>query len=177
MGHGARPFLAASLGFAAAFVVACGSSNGLLSGDQASGLNAQLAAISSAVSAGRCAHAAVAAQRFGDLVGQLPRNVNTTLIRNLGQGAETVSELVANHCTNRPIRTTSSTSSTSSSTPTTATTTITQTTTETNPTTTSSSSTSTTTATNPTGTGTTSNGGAGLTTGQGGGGGANQNGQ
>ena len=96
---------------------------------------AQLAAISSAVDAGRCAHAAVAAQRFSNLVGQLPRNVNTTLIRNLGQGAETVSELVANHCTNRPIRTSSSTSTTSSSTPTTTTTTVTQTTTETTPTT------------------------------------------
>jgi hypothetical protein len=172
MGHGARALLAASLGFAAAFVVACGSSNGLLSGDQANALNAQLAAVSSAVDAGRCAHAAAAAQRFSNLVGQLPRNVNTTLIQNLGQGAETVSELVANHCSSNPATTNTSSSTTSLTTPTT-TTTVTQTTTATNPTTTSSSSTTTTTATNSTATGTTSNGGAGLTTG----GGANQNGQ
>jgi hypothetical protein len=172
MRHGARALLAASLGFAAAFVVACGGSNGLLSGDQASALHGQLAAISSAVRDGRCAHAAVAAQRFSNLVGELPRNVNTTLIQNLGQGAETVSELVANHCSSTPTTASSSTTTTTSATST-ATTTITQTTTQTPPPTTSSTSTSTSTATNPPATGTTSNGGAGLTTG----GGANENGQ
>jgi hypothetical protein len=176
MGHGARAFLAASLGFAAAFVVACGGGNGLLSGDQASALKSQLASISSAVDAGRCARADAAARHFNDLVGELPRNVDTTLIKNLGQGAETVSELVADHCTNAPVTTTSSSSTTTSTTATsTETTTVTQTTTPPPTSTSSSTSTSTSTATNPTGTGTTSNGGAGITTGQGGGG-AIQNG-
>jgi hypothetical protein len=175
MGHGARAFMAASLGFAAAFVVACGSSNGLLSGDQASALKSQLASISSAVDAGKCARANASARRFSNLVGQLPRNVNTTVIANLGQGAETVSELVADHCSSAPATTsTSSSTTTSTSATATQTTTITQTTTATTPPSTgTSTSSSSSTATNPPATGTTSNGGAGLTTGQGGGG-ANQ---
>jgi hypothetical protein len=176
MGHGARAFMAASLGFAAAFVVACGSSNGLLSSDQAGALKSQLASISSAVDAGKCARANVAARRFGDLVGQLPSNVNTTVIRNLGQGAETVSQLVANQCSSAPVTTSSSSTTTSTTTTATETETVTQTTTPPPTSTSSSTSTSTSTATNPPSTGTTSNGGAGITTGQGGGG-APQNGQ
>ncbi len=174
MGLGARAFLAASLGFAAAFVVACGGNNGLLSGDQASNLNAQLTSLSSAVASGQCGAAAAAAQRFSDLIGGLPRNVNTTLIQNLGQGAETISQLAARDCSTSTSTSTTTSSSTSTSTPTTPTTTVTSTTTV--PVTqTSTSSSSSGTATNPPATGTTSNGGAGLTTGQGSGG-ANNNG-
>ena len=46
MRYGSRAFLAGSLGFAVAFVVACGSGNGLLSGDQASTLTGELTSIS-----------------------------------------------------------------------------------------------------------------------------------
>ncbi len=174
MGLGARAFLAASLGFAAAFVVACGGNNGLLSGDQAGNLNAQLTSISSAVESGQCGAAAAAAQHFSDLVGGLPRNVNTTLIQNLGQGAETVSELAARDCTHATTTPTKTATSTPTSTPTTTATVTTTTTVPTTPTSTPTTTSSpTSTATNPAGTGTTSNGGAGLTTGQGSRGGAN----
>lgn len=173
MGHGSRAFLAGSLGFAVAFVVACGGQNGLLSGNQAANLNGQLNSISSAVAAGRCGPARSAAQAFSNEVAALPNSVNTTLVKNLGQGATTVSELAARDCSST---TASHTSSKTTSTPTT--TTVTSTTT--NPTSSSGSSSSST-ATNPggTGTSTTSNGGAGIgTTGAGGAGaGANQNGQ
>lgn len=163
--HGARAFLAGSLGFAVAFVVACGGGNGLLSSNQANTLNNQLSSVSAAVSAHKCGQAAAASQRFSNVVAGLPNDVNTTLIQNLGQGAATVSALAAHDCSSSS---SSSSSSTSSSTSTTTS----------SPTTTTSSSTTTkqsqtTTATNPGGTGTTSNGGAGLTTP----GGNNQNGQ
>ncbi|MGH2895185.1 MAG: hypothetical protein ACRDPM_18235 [Solirubrobacteraceae bacterium] len=51
MGLGSRAFLAGGLGFAAAFAVACGSTNGLLSADQNSSLTSQLDAVSSALAA------------------------------------------------------------------------------------------------------------------------------
>ena len=57
MGFGSRAFLAGGLGFAAAFVVACGGSNGLLSADQSSTLSNRLDAVSAAVSSGNCAAA------------------------------------------------------------------------------------------------------------------------
>jgi hypothetical protein len=163
MGHGAKAFLAGSLGFAVAFVVACGSGNGLLSSDEASTLNAELGSVSSAVSAHDCAQATSAAQRFNTLVGDLPRNVSTTLIKNLGAGAVTVAALAQRDCHATSTHTTTSTTSTSTTT--TTVTNPTTPTTQTNPTsTTTSTSTS---ATNPTGTGTNTNGGAGLTTGVG----------
>ena len=59
-----RAFLAGSLGFAVAFVVACGGGTGLLSSQQADSLNAQLNSVSSAVSSGQCASARAAAQSF-----------------------------------------------------------------------------------------------------------------
>lgn len=181
MGIGSRATLAASLGFAVSFVVACGGGNGLLSSDQSSSLNAQLDSVSSAVAAGKCGAATSAARAFSNQVANLPPKVNTTLVQNLGQGAATVGELAAKDCQNS-----TTSSSTSTSTPTT-TETVTTTTTATNPTTTTSSSTSTstTTATNPTSPSTTptngggGNGGAGFGgTGTGGNGnGGNGNGQ
>src|ERR1700722_16059939 len=96
MGFGSRALLAAVLGFAAAFVVACGSSgNGLLSSGQSSSIAAQLTAISNAVQGGHCGRATVASQRLTDLVASLPSGVNQTLQTNLGQGASTVQELAA----------------------------------------------------------------------------------
>jgi hypothetical protein len=165
MRYRSRAFLAGILGFTVAFVVACGSGNGLLSADQASNLNHQLSSISAAVAAGDCSGATAAAQQLSNEVGALGSNVNTTLIENLGQGAATVSALATRDCsrsTTTMTRTTTTTTSSTTTTPTTTTTTSTPTTTT--PTTTTSP---TGTATNPGGTGTTSNGGAGLTTGAG----------
>jgi hypothetical protein len=100
MGFGSRALLAAVLGFAAAFVVACGSSgNGLLSSGQSSSIAAQLTAISNAVSAGHCGRATLASHRLTNLITNLPSGVNQTLVTNLGQGASTVQELSAKQCT------------------------------------------------------------------------------
>lgn len=184
MRYGARAFLAGSLGFAVAFVVACGSGSGLLSGNQASTLNAQLTSISNAIGNGNCTSAQAAANRFSSELANLPRGVSTTLINNLDQGILTVGALAQKACSSSSSSSSTSSSSTSSTTPTTTTTT----TTTTNPTTTTTSpstTTSSSSATNTSSSGTSSNGGAGLTTGNGGGGGAggagangaNQNGQ
>ncbi len=174
MGLRPRAFLAGSLGFAVAFVVACGGSTGLLSSQQAGGLNAQLNALSSAVTAGRCDSARGAAQAFQSSIAALPSTVNSTLAKNLGQGASTLSALADRNCSSSSSSTTTSHSTTSSTTtkPTSSSISTTTVTNSTSPT----SSTDTGTATNPAGggTSTTSNGGAGIggtTTG-----GGNQNG-
>ena len=172
MGFGSRAFLAGSLGFAAAFVVACGGSNGLLSADENSSLTSQLHSISSALGSHQCGEADSAAAQLTNAVANLPPAVTTTLVKNLGQGAGTVSQLAQRACT-----TSSSTSRSTSSTSTTPTTSSSSTTSSTSSSPSSSTSTPTvgTSATNPTtpGTSTTSNGGAGVgatgtsTTGQG----------
>jgi hypothetical protein len=100
MGFGSRVSLAAVLGFAAAFAVACGSSgNGLLSSGQSSSIAAQLTAISDAVQGGHCGKATVASHRLNNLITDLPSDVNQKLQTNLGQGASTVQELAAKDCT------------------------------------------------------------------------------
>ena len=63
MGFGSRAFLAGGLGFAAAFAVACGSSNGLLSADQNNSLTSQLNSVSAAVSAHSAARPTARRQR------------------------------------------------------------------------------------------------------------------
>jgi hypothetical protein len=99
MGFGSRASLAAILGFAAAFVVACGSSgNGLLSSAQSSSIASQLTAISNAVQAGHCGRATIASHRLTNVISDLPSGVNQTLVTNLGQGASTVQELAVKHC-------------------------------------------------------------------------------
>jgi hypothetical protein len=100
MGFGSRASLAAILGFAAAFVVACGSSgNGLLSSGQSSSIAAQLTSISNAVQAGHCGKATSASHKLTNLITDLPSGVNQKLLTNLGQGASTVQELAAKDCT------------------------------------------------------------------------------
>jgi hypothetical protein len=157
MGFGSRASLAAILGFAAAFVVACGSSgNGLLSSGQSSSIAAQLTAISNAVQAGHCGRATIASHRLTNLISGLPSDVNQKLLTNLGQGASTVQELAVKDCT---------TQSTSTPTVTAPPTSTQATTTQTQPPTTSAVTTTTppthttpppTTATNGGGTGTSS---------------------
>ena len=161
MGLKPRAFLAGSLGFAVAFVVACGGGTGLLSSQQAADLNARLNSVSSAVSAGQCGTARGAAASFQSQVAALPSTVNSTLARNLGQGASTLSALASRNCSSSSASTSrsSSTSSSSSS----STSSSISTTTVTNSTSPTSSS-DTGTATNPAGGGTTTttNGGAGI---------------
>jgi hypothetical protein len=159
MGFGSRASLAAILGFAAAFVVACGSSgNGLLSSGQSSSIAAQLTAISNAVHSGHCGRATVASHRLTNLITDLPSDVNQKLLTNLGQGASTVQELAVKDCTTQSTSTptvTAPTTTTSASTtqPPTQATTTTTTTTTTPPTNTTPPPT---TATNGGGTGTSS---------------------
>jgi hypothetical protein len=157
MGFGSRAALAAILGFAAAFVVACGSSNGLLSSGQSSSIAAQLTAISNAVQSGHCGRATVASHRLTNLITDLPAGVNQKLQTNLGQGASTVQELAVKGCTTH---TTSTPTVTVPTTTTQAVTTQTQTQTATTTTTTTTPPTNTTppptTATNGGGTGTSS---------------------
>jgi len=162
MGLRSRAFLAGGLGFAAAFVVACGGSNGLLTSGQANTLSTRLDALSAAVNSGNCSAANSAANAFNDAVGHLPPSVSTKLVQNLGDGAQTVKQLAAKDCSSTSSSTApTSTSSTTSTQPTsTTTTTVTNTPTTTH----SSTATQTGTATNgpAPGTSTTTNGGASL---------------
>jgi hypothetical protein len=163
MGYAPRAILAGGLGFAAAFVVACGGGAGLLSGNQSIALSGQADQISSAVQAGNCGAATNASAALSSDVQNLPATVNSTLRSNLSQGANTIAQLAATDCrqhtTSTPSTPTRSTSASTSSTSSTSTSTSTST-----PTTTSSTSTTSTSATTPTNTGTTSTttGGAGL---------------
>jgi hypothetical protein len=165
MGYAPRVLLAGGLGFALAFLVACGGGSGLLSSDQANGLNSELDQLANAINSGQCGAAADAVSTFSNLVVGLPASVSPTLTNNLKQGATTVQQLAARDCHNTTSSTTSSTSSstTSSSTPTT---TSSSTTTPSTTSSTTSSSTTTSSATTPTTSGTTSttsgSGGAGL---------------
>lgn len=161
MRYAPRAILAAGLGFAASFVVACGGSSGLLSGDQSDALSGQADQISSAVQSGNCGAAVNASAVLNSDVQTLPVTVNPTLRRNLTQGASTIAALASRDChqhtastptTATPLSTTTTSTSTSTST------------TSTTPTTTTSTSTTSTSATTPTDTGTTSTttGGVGL---------------
>lgn len=159
MRYAPRAILAAALGFAVSFVVACGGGSGLLSGDQSDALNSQADQISAAVQSGNCGAAVNASAVLGNDVQTLPVTLNPTLRRNLNQGASTIAELARKDCHHKP---STQSTSTSSSTTTTSTSTSTSTSTTT-PTTTTSSSTTSTSATTPTDTGTTSTtGGVGL---------------
>ena len=160
MGLRPRAFLAGILGFTVAFVVACGGGNGLLSSDQAANLSSKLDAVDSAVGGHNCGQAHSAAQNLQDAVAALPSTVNSSLTRNLSQGADTLSQLAGSDCTTSTTTSSKTTSSTSTSTTPTTTATVTKTQTQ-------STQTSQATATKPGGTGTSptsSNGGAGIGT-------------
>ena len=183
MRYAPRAILAAGLGFAAAFVVACGGGSGLLSGDQSGALSSQADAVSSAVQAGNCGAAVNASAILSGDVRTLPVTVNSTLRSNLSQAASTISQLAQTDCRQHAATaaSTPTTSSTSTSTTSTSTSTSTSTTTTTPTTTTTSTSTTSSTATTPPNTGTTSTttGGVGIggtTTTTGGGGNGNSGG-
>jgi hypothetical protein len=160
MRYAPRAILAAGLGFAVSFVVACGGGSGLLSGDQSDALSGQADQISSAVQSGNCGAAVSASAVLDNQVQTLPVTVNSTLRSNLSQGASTIAELARKDC-----RHTTSTQSTTTASSTTTTSTSTSTSTSTTtPTSTSATSTTSSTATSPTDTGSTSTttGGVGL---------------
>jgi hypothetical protein len=169
-----RALLAGGAGFAVSFLAACGGGAGLLSGDQASGLNNQLNKVSQALASGNCGAVRDGAEAFAVQVANLPATVSATLRTDLDQGASAISTAAVRQCQQPTTRTAPPATTTTSTTPTT-TTTHTTTTTTTPTTTTSTTTTPTTPATTPTTTGTTgtgSSGGGGLGGGVGGGSGA-----
>jgi hypothetical protein len=155
MRHAPRAILAAGLGFAAAFVVACGGGSGLLSSDQSGALSGQADQIASAVQHGNCGAAVDASRILGSDVQTLPVTINPTLRRNLSQGASTIAQLAQQDCRHHTT-TAQAPTTTSSSTTTTSSTSTTTSSTSTSTPTTSSTSTTSSTATTPTDTGTTS---------------------
>jgi hypothetical protein len=134
-----------ALGCAVALLVACGDSNGLLSGSQAGSLQDALSSAQSACDGGDAARAQVAARSFADRVNALPAGaVDRRLIANLRQGAATLEALVGGGCA-ATTRTTTTPTVTTTTTPTTTTSTTTTSTTPTEPTTTTPPPTTTTT--------------------------------
>src|SRR6185312_8126311 len=108
------------LGFAVALLVACGNSNGLLSGSDAQSLQAALSAAQSACANGDAAGAASAAQSFSQRVDALGTAVDRRLSANLQQGASTLQSLVPRTCTGTTATTTAPTvTTTTTTTPTT----------------------------------------------------------
>jgi hypothetical protein len=88
------------LGCAAAVFVACGDTNGLLSGDRASSLDNALDGVSSACARGNVGDAESAAARVQRQVeGLAATDVDRRLLRNLRQGADTIAQLVPETCT------------------------------------------------------------------------------
>jgi len=172
MRYASRAVLAGALGFAAAFVVACGGGSGLLSGNQASSLNNQLDSVSSALASKNCGDVSSATSQLADDVVNLPSSINSTLRNNLTQGVSTIAQLAQKQCANVP-----SAPITQTNTRTTTTTTTTQTHTATTPTTPTHTTTTPTTPTNttttpattstPSGTTSTGTGGAGVSQGSG----------
>src|SRR5436305_473711 len=149
MRHASRAILAGALGFAAAFVVACGGGSGLLSADQASTLTNQLNSVSSALVSKNCGNVSSAAGRLADDVINLPSSINSMLRNNLTQGVSTIAQLARRQCANVPATPTTQTNTTTTAT------TTTETHTTTTPTTPTHTTTTTTTSTTPTGTTTT----------------------
>jgi hypothetical protein len=161
MRYASRAVLAGALGFAAAFVVACGGGSGLLSSNDASSINNQLDSVSSALASKNCGDVSSATSQLADDVVNLPSSINSTLRNNLTQGVSTIAQLARRQCANvQPTPTTQT-----NTTPTTDTTT-TQTHTNTTPTTQTNTNTTPTTPTTP-GTTSTGTGGAGVGQGNG----------
>jgi hypothetical protein len=166
MRYASRAVLAGALGFAAAFVVACGGGSGLLSSNDASNLNNQLDSVSSALHSKNCGDVSNATSQLADDVVNLPGSLNSTLRNNLTQGVSTIAQLARQQCANVPATPTTTTPTNTDTTPTqthTETTPTTPTNTNTTPTTPTNTNTTPETPTTPTGTTTTQGtGGAGL---------------
>ena len=176
MRYASRAVLAGALGFAAAFVVACGGGSGLLSSNDASSLNNQLDSVSSALASQNCGDVSNATSKLADDVINLPSSINSTLRNNLTQGVSTIAQLARRQCANVPSTPTTPTTPTSpttttpthtTTTPTTPTPTPTPTNTTTTPTTPTNTTTNPATTSTPSGTTSTGTGGAGFGQGNG----------
>ena len=121
MRYASRAVLAGALGFAAAFVVACGGSSGLLSSNDASSLNNQLDSVSSALASKNCGDVSSATSQLADDVVNLPASINSTLRNNLTQGVSTIAQLARRQCANVPPTPTTQTKTTTTDTTTTQT--------------------------------------------------------
>ncbi|MGZ4218853.1 MAG: hypothetical protein ACXVS6_21645 [Solirubrobacteraceae bacterium] len=173
MRYASRAVLAGALGFAAAFVVACGGGSGLLSGNEASSLNNQLDSVSSALASQNCGDVSNATSKLADDVINLPSSINSTLRNNLTQGVSTIAQLARRQCANvpstptTPTTPTAPTTTTPTHTTTTPTTPTNTTTTPTTPTTPTNTTTNPATTSTPSGTTSTGTGGAGFGQGNG----------
>jgi hypothetical protein len=95
------------LGFAAAFLVACGNRSGLIPGDEASSLQSALAGVASACDNASPDAARAAAATFQRRVDALStQSVDPQLLDNLKQGAQTLEQLAGRTCTETAIPTT-----------------------------------------------------------------------
>jgi hypothetical protein len=150
-------FLAASLGVASAFLVACGDRNDLIPSSDASAVESDLDQASVACEGNNRAAALAAVDRARARAGNLPSEVDVDLRKTLGENLGVVRERVAADC--QRTQTTQSTQTTA----TTPTTVTTPTTSETTPTTTTTAPPTTTTTAPPTTQTTTDTGSSGGT--------------
>jgi hypothetical protein len=138
--------LAAVLGVACAFLVACGDRNGLLPQARADSMSSALDDLQQAVDNGNCKTAQQALERARAEFAQLPRTVNARLRRTLRRGLNNLAQIAPDKCqANQTTTTTQETPTTTAPTTTTTTTTTPPTTTTTPPTTTTTPPTTTTT--------------------------------
>jgi len=93
-----RSVLIGALGLAAALLVACGESNGLLPSSQGDALGSKLDAVSAAVSSGKCSEARSASAKLTAEVASLPPTVNPKLRRALSDGSRTVQRQAKSDC-------------------------------------------------------------------------------
>ncbi len=83
-------------------LAACGSSAGLLSGQQASSLRTSLDQVQTALDQHNCSVAESNAIALESAIARLPSSVNGTVRSSLVQGVNTVKRLVAQDCARRP---------------------------------------------------------------------------
>ena len=123
-----RPLIAGLLGLAAAFLVACGDRNGLLSSSDADSIEKQLDSAQAALNSQSCAQATAAANRAQQVIARLPADVDPRLRNRLSQGASRLVTLAARDCS-QPQTTETQTETQTTTTETQTTTTPTETTT------------------------------------------------
>src|ERR1700722_11267279 len=133
MGFAHRAFVAAGVGFAVSAIVVCGSSGGSwLSASQSNKLGEQLNRVTQALDEQRCSDARQYLADFQSTVDGLG-GVNSTLISNLDQGANTIQSLADSDCqtvtTTKPTHPKTTPTTTKSATQTTSTFTVPSTTT------------------------------------------------
>jgi len=125
MGFVHRAFVAAGVGFAVSAIAGCGSSGGtLLSQSQATTLSGELNQVQQALALGECSRAQSYLNDFDNRLNQFG-GVNSTLIANLNQGANTIASLTSTDCAGQTVTTPKTHTTTRTRTRTTPTTTTT----------------------------------------------------